>query len=188
MNHFNLPQGNWIRRKTTTLFKEWLDAIIDLFYEGLSCANGLYDLINHCLQKSELGGILEDILGWTEDLIDNKLIKLETCDEINAKYDAELAAHSNPQARTSQSLNHWRLILLLNKKKREELEVLLAFRPGLTARWSSMRPMAAANAIRGAHHRAFRRPTALGAPRRSVADRHQRHQQARFGDAVAIQL
>ena len=35
-------------------------------------------------------GILEDVMAWTEDLIDNKLIRLEvTTEEINAKYNAE---------------------------------------------------------------------------------------------------
>jgi gas vesicle protein len=77
--------------KTTSLFKEWLNAISDLFYESLVKWSKRFN--KTIPQKSEITGILEDIMGWTEDLVGGELLKLEvTTEEINAKYDAELAA------------------------------------------------------------------------------------------------
>jgi hypothetical protein len=89
--------------KKTSLFKEWLNAVVDLFYAGLEKWAKRFN--KEIPNKSEVSGILEDVMAWTEDLIDNKLIKLEvTTEEINAKYDAELKAVEQPTSTTETEI------------------------------------------------------------------------------------
>tara|TARA_R110000796_G_scaffold43634_3_gene107181 strand:- start:25831 stop:41877 length:16047 start_codon:yes stop_codon:yes gene_type:complete len=82
--------------KTTSLFKEWLDAVRDLLYSGLESWSKKFN--KSIPSKQEVAGILEDVMGWTEDLISGELIThAVTSSEINAKYDAEIAALESTQ-------------------------------------------------------------------------------------------
>jgi len=78
--------------KKSNLFSEFINAIGDLLFEQLERWAKRFN--KEIPQRDTITGILEDVLAWTEDLIDqnNKLVYIATNEEINAKYDAELAA------------------------------------------------------------------------------------------------
>jgi len=78
--------------KKSNLFSEFINAIGDLLFEQLERWAKRFN--KEIPQRDTITGILEDVLAWTEDLIDqnNKLAHIATNEEINAKYDAELAA------------------------------------------------------------------------------------------------
>ena len=75
--------------KKSNLFSEFLEAIGDLLFEQLERWAKRFN--KEIPERSTITGILEDVLAWTEDLIDqnNKLAYIATNEEINAKYDAE---------------------------------------------------------------------------------------------------
>lgn len=78
--------------KKSNLFSEFINAVGDLLFEQLERWAKRFN--KEIPERSTITGILEDVLAWTEDLIDqnNKLAYIATNEEINAKYDAELAA------------------------------------------------------------------------------------------------
>ena len=78
--------------KKSNLFSEFVNSIGDLLFEQLERWAKRFN--KEIPQRNTITGILEDVLAWTEELIDqnNKLAYIATNDEINAKYDAELAA------------------------------------------------------------------------------------------------
>lgn len=77
--------------KKTSLFREVLDNISALIHEQLEKWSKRFN--KTIPEKSEIAGIMEDIMGWAEDLISGEIIKMPfTVKEINAKYDAELEA------------------------------------------------------------------------------------------------
>ena len=86
--------------KKSNLFKDFVNAISDILYEQLERWSKRFG--REIPNKSTVTGILEDVFAWAEDLIDqnNKIAYLGTNDEINAKYDAELAALENTNKNT----------------------------------------------------------------------------------------
>jgi len=78
--------------KKSNLFSEFINAIGDLLFEQLERWAKRFN--KEIPDRSTITGILEDVLAWTEELIDqnNKLAYIATEEEINAKYDAELTA------------------------------------------------------------------------------------------------
>lgn len=78
--------------KKSNLFSEFINAIGDLLFEQLERWAKRFN--KEVPDRNTITGILEDVLAWTEELIDenNKLAYIATNGEINAKYDAELAA------------------------------------------------------------------------------------------------
>ncbi len=87
--------------KKSNLFSEFINAIGDLLFEQLERWAKRFN--KEIPQRDTITGILEDVLAWTEDLIDqnNKLAYIATNEEINAKYDAELKALKQQDAKVS---------------------------------------------------------------------------------------
>jgi hypothetical protein len=78
--------------KKSNLFSEFINAVGDILFEQLERWAKRFN--KEIPDRETITGILEDVLAWTEDLIDqnNKLAYIATNEEINAKYDAELKA------------------------------------------------------------------------------------------------
>jgi len=86
--------------KKSNLFVEFINAIGDILFEQLErwAKRQNKEIPN----RETITGILEDVLAWTEELIDqnNKLAYIGTAEEINAKYDAEIKALGNTNQST----------------------------------------------------------------------------------------
>jgi hypothetical protein len=89
--------------KKSNLFSEFINAVGDILFEQLERWAKRFN--KEIPDRETITGILEDVLAWTEDLIDqnNKLAYIATNEEINAKYDAELKALEQQPTSTTQS-------------------------------------------------------------------------------------
>lgn len=100
----NVLKNTKTEGKKSNLFSEFISAIGDLLFEQLERWAKRFN--EEIPQRDTITGILEDILAWTEELIDenNKLAYIATNEEINAKYDAELAALDKATQAVSSSV------------------------------------------------------------------------------------
>jgi hypothetical protein len=90
--------------KKSNLFSEFVNAIGDLLFEQLERWAKRFN--KEIPNRETITGILEDVLAWTEELIDqnNKLAYIATNEEINAKYDAELKALEEQSTSTQSEI------------------------------------------------------------------------------------
>lgn len=89
--------------KKSNLFKDWFNAIRDLLFENLLKWSIKFNKSKP--NKDNITGILEDVMAWTEDLIDNKPITHDVLtSEINKKYDNEINSILNTEEIYNTSL------------------------------------------------------------------------------------
>lgn len=119
--------------KKSNLFSEFLEAIGDLLFEQLERWAKRFN--KEIPERSTITGILEDVLAWTEDLIDqnNKLAYIATNEEINAKYDAEYVnAVKKGEMTKEQAMQALKEVGRKDSKAYAELDALEGAKPAVT--------------------------------------------------------
>jgi hypothetical protein len=105
--------------KKSNLFSEFINAVGDILFEQLERWAKRFN--KEIPDRETITGILEDVLAWTEDLIDqnNKLAYIATNEEINAKYDAELKALEQSTSTTQSNIEAKKADI--ERRRQEEL-------------------------------------------------------------------